>query len=128
MTTQSNLASLVARVFLSAIFISAGLSKIGAGYEGTQAYMAMMGVPALLLPLVIATEVLGGLAVLIGFKTRIAAFLLAGFTLLAAFFFHSDFTDQMQNILFMKNIAIAGGLLLLVSHGAGGFSIDRLRA
>lgn len=71
--------------------------------------MASMGVSTALLPLVIATEIVAALALIIGFQTRIAAFLLAGFSILSALFFHLDFADQLQSILFMKNIAIAGG-------------------
>lgn len=127
MNAISRISSLTGRVLLSAIFISAGVSKLGAGYAGTQGYMEAMGVSGALLPLVIVTEILAGLAVLLGFKTRIAAFLLAGFSLLAALLFHFDFADQMQYILFMKNLAIAGGLLILVAHGGGAFAIDNLR-
>lgn len=128
MNLTSFISSLGGRVLLSAIFISAGISKLGAGYEPTLGYMEMMGVAGGLLPLVIATEILGGIAVLLGFHTRVAAFLLAGFSVLAAVVFHFDFADQMQSILFMKNLAIAGGLLTLVAHGAGALSLDNLRA
>lgn len=128
MNLVQNVSSISGRVLLSAIFISAGVSKLGAGFEGTQAYMNAMGVNGSLLPLVIATEILAGIALLVGFGTRIAAFLLAGFTLLAAVVFHFDFTDQMQSILFMKNLAITGGLLTVFAYGAGDLSIDHLRA
>lgn len=128
MNLVQNVSSISGRVLLSAIFISAGVSKLGAGFEGTQAYMNAMGVNGSLLPLVIATEILAGIALLVGFGTRIAAFLLAGFTLLAAVVFHFDFTDQMQSILFMKNLAITGGLLTVFTYGAGDLSIDHLRA
>ena len=123
----SSVAELGGRVFLAAIFLISGLGKIGA-YAGTAAYMASVGVPAVLLPLVIATEVLGGLAIVLGWKTRVVAFLLAGFTLLAALIFHSNFADQMQMIMFLKNIAIAGGFLLLVANGPGPWSLDRRSA
>ena len=86
--------------------------------------MESVGVPGQLLPLVIATEVLGSLAIIMGFKTRWVAFLLAGFSVVSAILFHSNMADQMQSILFMKNIAIAGGFLLLVAHGAGALSLD----
>ena len=89
------------RVLISAIFIMAGINKI-IGYAGTQGYMESMGVPGALLPLVILLEIGGGLAVLVGWQTRIAAFLLAGFTVLSALLFHADPGDQMQFILFMK--------------------------
>jgi putative oxidoreductase len=87
--------------------------------------MSSSGVPGALLPLVVATEVLGALAIVLGWKTRIVAFLLGGFSLLSAFIFHSNFGDQMQMIMFLKNVSIAGGFLLLVAHGAGPLSIDR---
>lgn len=128
MNAVQNVSSISGRVLLSAIFISAGFSKLGAGYEGTQAYMSAMGVSGSLLPLVIATEILAGIALLVGLGTRIAAVLLAGFTLLAAVLFHFDFSDQMQSILFMKNLAISGGLLTVFTYGAGELSIDHLRA
>lgn len=124
MSLQHNLSNASGRVLLSAIFISAGISKLGAGYAGTQGYMEAMGVSGSLLPLVIATEILAGVALLVGFKARIAAFLLAGFSLLSAVLFHFDFGDQMQSILFMKNLAIAGGLLMVVAQGAGQWSLD----
>ena len=83
-----------------------------------------MGVPGALLPLVILLEVGGAIAIIVGWQTRITAFLLAGFTLLAGLIFHSNFADQMQMIMFMKNVAIAGGFLVLVAHGAGALSVD----
>ncbi len=122
---MNKLIELVARLFLGHIFLLAGLNKLGAGYAGTQAYMDSMGVPGGLLPLVIALEIVAGLMVIAGFKTRWAAYALAGFSVLAAVIFHADFADQMQVILFMKNISIAGGLLLLSVHGASEISIDR---
>ena len=118
----ANLSQLSGRAMLAAMFIMAGFSKIG-GYAGTQAYMDSVGVPGLLLPAVIALEVIGGLAILAGYQTRIAAVLLAGFTLVAAFIFHSDFSQQMQVILFSKNIAIAGAFLLLFAQGPGDWSL-----
>jgi len=122
-----DVAELLGRVLISAIFILAGFSKIG-GYAGTQGYMESMGVPGAVLPLVIATELGGGLLVLVGLWTRLAAFAVGGFSALAALLFHSNFGDQMQQILFMKNFAMAGGFLFLVAHGAGRFSIDAWRA
>jgi putative oxidoreductase len=120
--------NIAARVLMSQIFIISGIGKI-TGYAGTQAYMGKMGVPGALLPLVIVTELGGGLALLFGFKTRWAALALAGFTLLSALIFHLDFKDQMQMINFMKNLAIAGGLLMFVRYGAAEPSVDaRVRA
>ena len=80
-----------------------------------------------MLPLVIALELLGGLALIAGIKTRWVAFALAGFSVVSALVFHSNFGDPMQSINFMKNLAIAGGLLLLAQIGAQGFSIERTR-
>jgi len=117
---------LLARVFLGHIFLLGGISKIGA-YQATQGYMDAMGVPGMLLPAVIALEIVGGLAVILGWQTRIAAYVLAGFTILAGAIFHNNFADQIQMIMFMKNIAIAGGFLLLASYGAGAYSLDNRR-
>jgi putative oxidoreductase len=114
------------RILMSAIFIMAGFSKIG-GYAATQGYMESMGVPGALLPLVIALELGGGLALLVGWRARPVAFLLAGFSILSALIFHFNFADQMQSILFMKNLAIAGGLLFVTAAGAGALAINRNR-
>jgi putative oxidoreductase len=73
---------------------------------------------------VIATELLGGLAIAFGWKTRAAAFLLAGYTLLTAFVFHNNFADQIQMIMFLKNVSIAGAFLTLLANGAGTLSLD----
>lgn len=126
MYTQHKLADLTGRVLISAMFLQAGLGKI-AGFAGTQGYMEAMGVPGFLLPLVIALEVLGALAIIVGYRTRLAAILLAGFTLLAGALFHWAPGDQMQGLLFMKNVSIAGGFLLLAAHGAGEWSLDARR-
>jgi len=119
-----DLAELFGRLLLSALFLLSGVGKLGA-YSGTAAYMASVGLPPVLLPIVIATEVLGALAIITGWQTRITALLLAGFSLLTAAIFHRNFGDQIQTIMFLKNISIAGGFLLLVAHGAGPLSLDR---
>jgi putative oxidoreductase len=115
---------LAGRILLAVPFLLSGLGKLGA-YGATAAYMSSAGVPGTLLPAVIATEVLGALAIILGWKTRTVAVLLAGFSLLTAITFHRNFADQMQMINFLKNVAIAGGFLLLVANGAGPLSIDR---
>ena len=120
-------AELLGRFLIAAIFVAAGASKIG-GYAGTQAYMASAGVPGFLLPLVIATELGGGLLIILGLWTRQAAFAVGGFSALSALIFHHNFADPMQQILFMKDFAMAGGFLLLVVHGAGAWSLDARRA
>ena len=120
---MSKFSDLAARILLSAMFFIAGLSKIGA-YAGTQGYMESQGVPGFLLPLVIGVEVIALVLLLVGWQTRYAAIALAGFTAAAAFMFHLNFADQIESIMFMKNIAITGGLLLLATHGAGELSLD----
>lgn len=120
---MNNVIELAGRLLLGHIFLLAGLNKIS-GYDGTVAYMEAMGVPGGLLPAVIALEILGGLAVIVGFKTRWASYALAAFTVIAAVIFHTNFADQMQMIMFMKNMSITGGLLILSVHGAGALSVD----
>ena len=120
----ATLTEITGRVLLASLFLVSGLGKIGA-YSGTVAYMASGGLPEALLPLVVVTEILGAVAIVVGWKTRAVAVLLAAFTLLAAFIFHSNFADPMQMVHFLKNVAIAGGLLLLAAHGPGPLSIDR---
>jgi putative oxidoreductase len=123
MNTITTFSAPIGRLLLALIFVMSGFGKIS-GYEATQGYMAAMGVPGNLLPLVIITEVVGGLAIILGWKTRIAAFALAGFSILSALLFHTNFADQIQMIMFMKNLAIAGGFLVLFSHGPGAYAMD----
>jgi putative oxidoreductase len=113
----------VSRVLASAIFLIAGYGKLGAGYAGTEGYMASLGVPVALLPLVIALEIGGGLSLLLGFQTRLVAFMLAVFCIVAALIFHTG-ADQMQHINFLKNLAMAGGLLAFTVFGGGRASLD----
>ena len=123
MNTVQTLSAPLGRALLSLIFLVAGYGKIG-GYAGTQAYMDSMGVPGALLPAVIALELLGGLAILLGWQTRVVAFLLAGFCVVSAVIFHGNVGDQGQQIHFLKNLGLAGGFLLLVANGAGAWSLD----
>jgi putative oxidoreductase len=126
--TPLNLTGLGGRILLAVMFLLSGLGKMGA-YSATAAYMTSAGVPGALLPLVILTEVGGALAIIVGWKTRTVAVLLAGFCLLTAITFHRNFADQNQMINFLKNVSIAGGFLLLVANGPGPLSIDgRLRS
>jgi putative oxidoreductase len=115
------------RILLASLFLLSGLSKIS-GYATMGAYMHSMGVSPALLPLVIATEILGSLAVIVGWHTRTAAFLLGGFTLLAGGIFHNNFGDQIQMIMFLKDVSIAGAFLMLMANGAGTLSLDHRRA
>ncbi len=116
---------LLARVLMTILFITAGWGKI-TGYAGTAQYMQAMGVPGFLLPLVILLEFGGGLAILFGFLTRFTALFTAGFTVLTAFLFHSNFAEGVNQLMFMKNLSIAGGFLVLGLVGPGVYSIDRL--
>jgi putative oxidoreductase len=126
MNTFGKTGELSGRILLALIFVASGFGKIP-GYAGTQAYMEAMGVQGALLPLVIATELGGGVLLALGLWTRLSAVALAGFTLLAAVLFHRDFADQMQMIMFMKNLAISGGLFVVFAHGAGPWSVDARR-
>ena len=127
MNTVQTLAAPLGRLMISLIFIVSGFGKIS-NFSGTQAYMESVGVPGILLPLVILLEIVGGLAIVVGWQTRLVAFLLAGFTLLSALLFHFDLGDQGQFIQFMKNVGLAGGFLILVAHGAGAWSLDNRAA
>jgi putative oxidoreductase len=122
--TLASIAEVAGRFLLVLLFLLSGLGKLGA-YGSTAAYMSATGVPGALLPAVIATEVFGALAIVLGWKTRVVAFLLAGFSLLTAVAFHNNLADQTQMIMFLKNLSIAGGFLLLVANGAGPLSLDR---
>ena len=123
MSNLSNAADLAGRILMAAVFLISGLGKIP-GYVATQGYMAANGVPGALLPLVIAVEVLGAIAIIVGYRTRIVAAVLAVFTLAAGLLFHNVPGDQMQQIMLLKNVAIAGGFLILFARGAGAWSLD----
>jgi putative oxidoreductase len=114
-----------ARASMAAIFVLSGVSKIGS-FEATQGYMAAFGLPGALLGPTIAFEILAGLAMLLGLGARHAAFLLAGFSIITALIFHRDFGDQIQQIMFLKNVAMAGGLLLLARNGSPSLSLERV--
>jgi putative oxidoreductase len=127
---MNNALNLIGRLMLAALFLPAGLSKLS-GFEGTVGYISSVGLP---LPTVAAAvaltvEILGSIALIVGFQTRIAAAVLAVFTLVASVFFHAFWAAApeqafVQQLLFFKNIGVVGGLLVLVSSGAAGFSID----
>lgn len=117
------LLAVLSRALMALIFIGAGYGKL-TGYAGTQSYMEAMHVPGAFLPLVIALELGGGIALLLGWQTRLVAGLLAGFSVIAGFIFHGG-ADQMNQIMLMKNLAIAGGLLAFVRTGAGTPALDK---
>lgn len=120
---MKNLTTLIGRVLLAHIFVLAGISKITA-YAATQGYMANAGVPGGLLPLVIAVELGGGLALILGWFTGLSALALAGFSIVAALLFHGNYHDQMQLLMLMKDFSMAGGLLILAVHGPGDWSVE----
>lgn len=133
LTTLQNPLTLIGRLLFALLFLPAGISKI-AGFAGTVGYIGSKGLPMPALGAVIAiiVEVGGSLALISGFGTRAAALALAAFTLVATFFFHNFWgvpVDQamMQQLMFYKNIAVVGGLLLLAAHGAGAWSLDARR-
>lgn len=125
----NNLLSLAARVLLSALFIMSGINKILHPAD-TQQYMASYGMPftGLFLMAAIALELAGGLSVLLGYKARWGAIALIIFLIPATLIFHTNFADQMQTIQFMKNLAILGGLLMIVQNGSGDIALKRDRA
>ena len=124
--TPTDALALTGRILLAAIFVLSGIAKLG-DPAGTAAYVASAGLPA---PTLAAwgaglLETFGGIALIVGFRTRLFALALAGFSVVAAVFFHSALADQNQMIHFMKNFAIAGGLLQLVAFGPGRFALSR---
>ena len=114
----------LARCMLALIFIIAGLSKM-LDLAGTSAYMSATGVSSALLWPSILLEIIGGILLVLGYKTTLVASVLAIFSIVTAVFFHSDFANQIQMILFLKNISIAGGLLILATARTTSYSLDR---
>lgn len=128
--TFQNSFALVSRLLFVLLFLPAGIGKL-TGFAGTVGYISSVGLPLATLGAVLAlvVEILGSLALLAGFQTRIAALLLAAFTLVASVFFHAYWAvpaDQafVTQLLFFKNIAVVGGLLALAANGAGTWSLD----
>lgn len=129
----SNALALAARLLFVAMFLPAGIGKIS-GFSGTVGYIASVGLPlpALGAAIAIVVEVVGSLALLAGYRTRVTALVLAAFTLVASVFFHAYWAVpaeqvMVQQLMFFKNIAIVGGLLALAAHGAGRWSVDARR-
>ncbi|MCB5190403.1 DoxX family protein [Methylobacillus arboreus] len=119
-------AHLVGRILIAIIFIVAGAGKI-ADPAGTIGYMESAGVPGILLWPTIALELLGGIAIVVGYQTRLVSWLLAIFCIAAALLFHFDLNDSLQTILFLKDLAIAGGFLILASTSTLWLSLDNRR-
>ena len=119
-----NIFDLVGRIFISLVFLLSGFNKIG-NYEGTIGWMESFGMPGIFLIPAIILEVRAPILIIIGYKVKISAALLSLFCIATAVIFHNDFSNQMQFISFMKNIALAGGFLFLVVNGAKDFSLDK---
>ena len=129
MISETRFVPAIGRVLLSVIFLMSGLSKIAAPVA-TAGYIASAGLPLPYVGLVAAilAEVGGGLLLLVGYQTRLAAVVLAVFSVAAALAFHNNLGDQNQMIHFLKNLAMAGGLLQVAAFGAGSFSLDARRS
>lgn len=132
-TPFQNGLTLLGRLALAALFLPAGLSKIS-GFEGTVGYINSAGLPLASVAAVIAilVEIGGGLALITGLFTRLAALVLAGFTAIASVTFHAYWAvpaEQafMQQLMFYKNVGIVGGLLVLAAHGAGAWALGAKR-
>ena len=121
---MTKILDLIGRVFISSIFLLSGFNKIG-NYDGTVGWMESFGLPGFLLIPAIILEILAPILIIIGYQTRIAAGALSLFCIATAFIFHNDFSDQMQLIAFMKNLALAGGFLFLVVNGAKGYCLNK---
>ncbi len=121
---MANLIDLIGRLLISALFLISAYNKIFS-IDGTISWMEGFGIPGFLLYPTIALEIILPLFVIIGYRARISASLLAIFCISTAFLFHFDFADQMQTILFLKNLGLAGGFLFIVANGTKDWSIDR---
>ena len=121
---MTNILDLIGRIFISLVFLSSGFNKIG-NYEGTIGWMESFGMPGIFLIPAIILEVVAPILIIIGYKVKISAALLSLFCIATAVIFHNDFSNQMQFISFMKNVALAGGFLFLVVNGAKDFSLDK---
>ena len=121
---MKHILDLVGRIFISAIFLSSGIHKIG-NYEETIIWMESFSIPSFLLIPAIILEIVAPILIIIGYQVKISAALLSLFCCITAIIFHRDFSDPMQFIAFMKNIALAGGFVFLVVNGAKDFSLDK---
>ena len=120
---MTNIVDLIGRILISALFLLNGVFKIN-NYDGTIGWMESFGMPGILIIPAIILEIAGPILIIIGYKTKLAAGLLSLFCIATAVIFHNDFADQMQFTSFLKNIALAGGFLLIVVNGSKDFSLD----
>lgn len=118
-----NLLILIARFLMSGLFLYSGLGKIY-GYYHVAEYMRNMGIPDNLLPFVIVFEIGTAISLVLGLFTRTIASLLCGFSIITAFIFHNDYSIMHNDIMFLKNLNMAGGFILLIILGGGRFSLD----
>ena len=126
--SAASLGILAGRILLSIMFIVAGYGKLTA-IAGTAGWFASIGIPVPTVTAVVVglVELVGGIAILVGYQTRIAALVLAAFTVAATLIAHTDLADQVQQLFFMKNLSVTGGFLVLAAAGAGALSIDARR-
>jgi len=121
-----NFLDFISRIFISSVFLFSGYNKIF-DYKNTASWMEGFGIPeALLIPTIIL-EILFPILIILGYRTKIAASILALFSIVTAFVFHADFSSQMQLMAFLKNIALAGGLIFLIINGTKNWSLERKR-
>ena len=120
---MANLLDFLGRIFISTLFLFSAYNKI-LNYSGTVGWMESFGVPGFLLGPTIALEIILPLFVIIGYQTKLSSILLALFSIITAVIFHSDFSDQMQLIAFLKNIGLAGGFIFLAAHGAKEWAVE----
>jgi len=120
-----HIVELIGRVFLSALFLIEGIGKLSM-QEDVMMYMENYGIPGILFIPAVILEILFPLLLIVGYKTKLAAFVMALFTLTVAIIFHTDFSDGMQLISFLKNLAIAGGFMIIIAYGSNKFSLDHL--
>ncbi len=121
---MTNILDLVARILISALFLLNGIFKIS-DYDGTIGWMEGFGIPGILLIPAIILELVGPILILLGYKAKIAAGFLSLFCIATAVIFHYDFSDRMQLVSFLKNIALAGGFLFIFINGTKDFSLDK---
>ena len=120
-----HIVELVGRIFLSALFLIEGVGKLFT-QEQVIMYMEDYSVPSILFIPAVVVEILFPLLLIIGYKTRLAALVMILFTLTVTIIFHTDFSDGMQLIFFLKDLAIAGGFMIIIAYGANKFSLDHL--
>ena len=123
---MKNILDLLSRIFISLLFLVNGYFKIR-NYDGTLEWMEGYNVPGILLIPAIILEFAAPILIIVGYKTKIVAFLLAAFCMTTALIFHTDFSSQIQITSFLKNIALAGGFLFIVLNGAKKYSFDNIK-